>query len=184
MNLVPNRYEIALKPLKVRFFIAAALLLALAVACVLQLRSRLLLEKTSAELTMAQSGLARVKSAGANRRQVLTALQSQLGQDSQKNSPEIIIYGKVDELKTHLNPDDMTITAIEKKGGEASLQYTLTFTKADFNHLLNSVNYLQRAVFPLSPVTSIAVTQSESKGTAGVSFKVTGKVITSEKIKP
>ena len=184
MTLVPNRYESALKPLKVRFFIAAALLLIVGIACAAQLRNRLLLEKTSAELTRAQSGLVRVKAASANRRQVLTALQSQLGQGVQKSSPEMILYGKVDELKTHLNPDDMTITAVERKGGEASLQYTLTFGNADFNHLLNSVNYLQSAVFPLTPVNFIAVTQSESKGTTGVSFKVTGKVITSEKMKP
>jgi hypothetical protein len=177
-------YDDNITPLKRRFFIAAGLVLILAVAGVSLLRSRRLLAKTHESLTRAQSGLDRVKAANANRRLVLATLKSQFGQSAQNSSPEIILYGKVDQIKARLNPDDMTITAIEKKGGEASLQYTLAFNNPDFNTLLNAVNYLQEIVFPLTPVSSIAVAQSEVRGVAGVSFKVSGKIITSEKTKP
>ena len=163
---------------------AAALLLGMAIVCVSQLRSRLLLEKTLESLTRAQSGLAHVKEANTNRRHALTALQSQFGQGAQNSSPEMVLYGKIDEIKARLNPDDMTITSVEKKGGEASLQYTLSFNTTDFNTLLNAVSYLYGSLFPLAPVSSVVITHSETSGTTGVSAKVAGKVISIEKTNP
>lgn len=184
MNQLTGGYEIGLKPLKRRFYISAALFLFVAVVCSSQARRHKLLATTLEELTRAQVGLAQVKAASANRQQTLAALQAQLGQGSLQSSPEMIIYRKTDELKAVLKPDDMTITTIEKKGGEASLQYTLTFNNHDYNTLLNAVSALHTAVFPLTPVSAIAVTQADAKGGGGISYKVTGKIITSEKTKP
>ena len=183
MNQNASGYTDVLKPLKVRFFIAATLLLAVAVTSTQLYKSRTSLKNTLEGLAKAQSGLIRVKEAIANRRLLLTTLQTQLGQGSHSNSPEVILYQKVDEIKARLNPEDMTITAVEKKAGEASLLYTLTFNSKDFNSLLNAINYLHGAVFPSSPVSSVAVTQSAGEK-AGVSFKVTGRIVTSEKPKP
>jgi hypothetical protein len=123
MSHLASRYESDLKPLKMRFFMAAALLLAVAVVCVSQLRSRLLLEQTFEGLTRAQSGLAQVKEAITNRKHILAMLQTQFGLGVQNSSPEMILYGKIDEIKTRLHPDDITITPVEKKGGEASPVY-------------------------------------------------------------
>jgi len=184
MNPIESRYENDLKPLKKRFFITALLFLIAAITFVTLQRNRRQLEKTFDNLTRAQVGLTRVKEANANRRQVLTALKSQFGHGTQNISPEMVLYGKIDEIKARLNPNDMTIATVEKKGGEASLQYTLAFSNQDFNNLLNAINYLHGSVFPLAPVNSVAITQSEAKGSGEASFKVTGKVITSEKIKP
>ncbi len=184
MTHIASRYESDLKPLKMRFFIAAALLLIVAIASVRQLRSRILLEQLSADLIRAQSGLARVKEANANRRRALTALQSQLSQFAQNSSPEMVLYRKIDEIKARLSPDNMTIGAVEKKGGEASLPYSLVFNNPDFNNLLNAVSYLHGAVFPLSPVSSVAIMRSDPSGTGEGSFTISGKVITSEKTKP
>ena len=167
-----------------RFFIAAALLLAVASTATQLHKSRTLLKSTLEGLTKAQSGLVLVKEASANRRLLLTTLQTQLGQGGHSSSPEMVLFQKVDKIKARLNPEDMTITAVERKGGEASLLYTLTFKNKDFNNLLNAVNYLHQASFPLSPVSSVAVTQSAAGEKAGVYFKVTGRIVTSEKPKP
>ncbi len=184
MNPIENRYENNLKPLKNRFFVVAGLFLIVAIAFVTAQRNRRQLESTFDNLTRAQGGLTRVKEANANRRHVLAALKSQFGQGAQIMSPEMVIYGKVEEIKARLNPDDMTITAVAKGGGEASLQYTLSFSNPNFNNLLNAISYLHGSVFPLTPVSSVAITQSDVKGTSGYSFNITGKVITSGKTKP
>ncbi len=177
MNSTTSRYGNSLKPFKVRFFIAAALFLAVAVICVSQRRSHAMLEKTFNSLVLAQSGRAQVKEADANRRQVLKALQSQVGQDAKNDSPEIILYGKTDEIKARLNPDEMTITAMEQKGEESALQYTLTFNDPDFNDLLNAVNYLHESVFPMAPVSAITITRTGTSEAPGVSFNISGKII-------
>ena len=184
MNQSESGYTDVLKPLKVRFFIAAILLLAVAVTGTQLHKSSMLLKNTLADLAKAQSGLVRVKEASASRRLLLATLQAQLGQRSHSSSPEMVLYQKVDEIKARLNPEDMTITAVEKKGGEASLHYTLTFNSKDFNNLLNAVNYLHEATFPSSPVSSVAVTQSVAGEKVGVHFKVTGSIVMSEKTKP
>ena len=184
MSSVANSREMELTGLKKRFYIAAALCLIVAVGWVNQQRRRVLLEKTVKELTGAESGLRQVKAANANRRQVLAALQSKFAQGAGSRSSEMVLYEKVDELNTTLKPDDMIISGIEKKEGEASLQFTLIFNNPDFTALLNMVSALHTAVFPLTPISSITVTQADAKGNGGVSFRVVGKIVVSEKTKP
>lgn len=181
MKHAANRFENDLRPLKVRFLIAAALFLVVAIVSVSQFRWRRHLEKTSEELTRAKSGLVRVREANVNRRLVLTALQSKFAQGAQNSSPEMVLYTKIDDIRASLKPDDMTISAVTRGGGEASIQYTLTFKNPEFNNLLNTVSHLHGAVFPLTPVSSIVVTPS---GADGVSYTVAGAVITNERIKP
>jgi hypothetical protein len=179
-----TEYEGYLAPLKKRFAAAAVLLLVVGTVCVSQHRSRLQLENTLESLNRARSGFAKVKAANENRRQVLTLMQSQFGLNASGRSQEMILYTKVDELKASLKADDMTISAVEKRGGEASIQYSLTFNNPDFNNLLNTISALHVAVFPQTPVSSIAVTQTDVKGNGSVSFRVIGKIISSEKQKP
>ena len=178
-----NGYESRLKAIARLFYIATALLLAVGIFLVSQMRSRSVLEKSLIEVTRAQEGLTRVKAAIANRRQTLAAIKSHLDQDANKSSPEMVLYRKFDELKSRLNADDITMAALEKKGGEASLQFTLTFNNPEYNTLLNTVSGLHGSTFPMTPVTAVAVTQSD-KGSGGVTYKITGKIITSDKVKP
>jgi hypothetical protein len=177
-------YENRLKAVTKFFYIAAALLLAVGIASVVQTRSRKVLEKTLKEVTLAQEGLTRIKAATTNRRQTLAAIKSQLDQNTTQSSPEMILYRKFDELKARLNADDMTMVSFEKKGGEAALQFALTFNNPDFNALLNIVSTLHGGTFPLTPVSSIAVTQADGKGAGGVTYKITGKIVTRDKVRP
>lgn len=184
MNHTENCYEYSLKPLKRRFYIAALLLLVMASAFIIQRQSHRQLEKMLYDLAHAVSGLSKVREASANRRSVLAAMQSQFARNIQNKSPEMILYEKIDELKTLFNADDMTITALEKRGSEFSIQYTVTLNDPDFNSVLNTISGLHGSVFPVSPVSAIAITQSDVKGVGALSFKITGKIIANEKQKP
>lgn len=184
MTFTDSRYERGLKPAKRGFWIAAILFVALSTTVAVQERSRRVLEKTHGELTRAKEGLARVKGACLSRRQALTSLKSQFVQNNETTSPERLIYGKIDEIKARLKPDDMTIAALEKKEGDVSLQFTLKFINPNYCELLNSVNQLQQAVFPFTPVNSIAVTQAEQNGKGVVEFTIIGSVLTPERNKP
>ena len=184
MNRTVSRYASAIKPLKRGFMIATALFLAMATVFTLLKRSHRVLEKTHEELVRARDGLARVQEASRNRKQALAALKARLAQGVETTSPERMIYGKVDEIKTRLKPDDMTIGSVEKKGGDASLQYTLKFINPSYCDLLNSISRLQQAVFPFSPVDSIAISAAEQAGKGVLEFTVTGTILTPERIKP
>jgi hypothetical protein len=179
-----NRYENHLHSASRAFYIVAALLLATGIALVSQIRNRRVLEKTLEEVTHAQSGLGRVKEAATNRRQTLTALKSQLDTNVKLNSPEMVLYRKFDVLKAQLNADDMTMVSLEKKGEEASLQFYIVFNNPDFNSLLNTVSRIHTGTFPLTPISAISISQSDGKGTNGLTYKITGRIITGNKVNP
>jgi hypothetical protein len=179
-----NIYESDIRPLKKRFWAAAALLLVVAVVCVSQIRTWRLLEKTHDELVKAKSGLMRVREGSANRRTILTTLKSQYMLNTAGSSAERLVYGKIDDLKARLNPDEVAISAIEKKEGVVSLPYSFKFINPNYNDFLNSVSYLEGSAFPLTVVNSVAVTQVETGGKGALTCTVSGKVLISEKSKP
>lgn len=184
MNRTDGRYDRGIKPLKRVFLATTVLFLALAVTLAVLERNHRILKKTHGELVRANDGLARVKEANLNRKQALTTLKAQLVREIETSSPERLIYGKVDEIKAQLKPNDMTITGLEKKGGDISLQYTLKFINPNYCELLNTISRLQQAVFPFTPVTSIVISQTDQGGKGALDFTITGTVQTIEGIKP
>lgn len=178
-----NNSTISLNMLKRWFFLAAALLLLVAVAWVTELRQRVVLEKSLKELTRAENGLSQIKAASESRRQAIAALQSRFGQGPAKRSPEMVLYEKAEEMQASFKSNDMVISGIAKIGGEASMPFTLTFNNPDYTTLLNTVSSLHTAVFPLTPISSVEVAQSTVKGSEGLSVRVVGKIVTIENTK-
>jgi hypothetical protein len=78
----------------------------------------------------------------------------------------------------------MTIGTLEKRGGDVSLTFTLKFTNPNYCDLLNTVSRLQQAVYPFTPVDSIAISQVDRNGKGVVEFTVNGTVLTPERNKP
>jgi hypothetical protein len=163
--------------------IAAALFLALATTVAIQERSRRVLERTHGELNRARGRLAQVKEASLNRRNALTTLKSLLDTGA-GTSPELLIYGKADEIKAGLKPDDMAIGSLEKKEGNVSLPFTLKFTNPNYCDLLTAVSRLQQAAYPFTMVNSITLAQSEKNGKGVLEFTLTGAVMTSGRKMP
>lgn len=179
-----SKYEADLTPLIRRFCIATALLLIAAVLCVGLTRTRRLLEKTHDDLLKARAGLGRVREASESREKALATLKTLYMQTAANRSPERLIYAKVDELTARLRPDDQSISAITRAGGEVSLQYTFKFINPNYNEFLNTVSYLGGNIFPLTTVSTVVIAQSEAGGKSVLNCTVTGKILTSEKIGP
>jgi len=173
-----------IRPLKLRFWIAATLLLVTALACASQTRNRRLLEQTQEGLLRAKAGLTRVREARATRANDLSALKAQYSQSAAGSSAERLLYGRVDELKARFRPDDLTISPIERKGGELSLQYSLRFINPNYDDFLNAVAYLDGAVFPLTLVSAVAITQADAGGRGVVTCTVSGQLLTGAKATP
>jgi hypothetical protein len=184
MTQAPSRYENDIRPLRRPFLIAAGLFLASATIFASQLRTLHSEQRAYQDHLRAQSGLARVREAIANRRLVLAHPGVAQPREVSGSSPDRLIYARIDDMKARLRPDDITITALEKKGGELSIQYTLTFLNPRYCELLNGVGYLQRCDYLYTPVSSLAVSQAAVKGRGGVSFIVKGTVLSPERNSP
>jgi hypothetical protein len=179
-----NEYELHMMPLKKRFWLSVALFLVMAMVCTSMLRARRLQGRTQAELVKAQAGLAKLKVTNLNRRNALGILKTEYLLGVTNISDERLLYSKMDELKARLKPDDLTVSGIEKKGGTVSLPYTLKFINTDYNDFLNTISYLEGAVFPFTTVNSVTIAQADAGGKNVVAFTINGKVLTSESKKP
>lgn len=184
--MIPNmsRYEADIIPVNKRFRIAVALFLVTALACAGMSRARKQLEATHDNLIKAKAGLAKVREANQNRRNALGILKTEYLLGETNISDERLLYGKMDDLKARLRPDDLTISPIERKSGEVSLPYTLKFVNPDYNDFLNTISYLEGTVFPFTVVNSVAIIRAEAGGKGVVSFTINGRVVTSESKKP
>lgn len=173
-------YRTDISPLNKRFLVAAVMFLVSAMICVGQIRSRRLLEKTRDELLRAKAGFSQLQQATKDRRNALETLKSMYAHGAH-TSAERIIYGKIDELNALLRPSNMTISTIERKGDEVSLQYSFKFVNPDYNDFLNNIGYLEGSVFPLTVVSAVAIMKAEIDGRSVLSCSIDGKVMTSDK---
>ena len=144
MNRAAGRYDTEIKPQKRLFWIATLLCLTVATYWTDQKRSRRIQEKVYQEQLRAQEGLSLVRQATENRRVALASLRNALPEGPGSDSPEGLIYGRIDQIMARLKPDEMTIATLERRGGELSLQYSLTFVNSGFCDLLNAVGYLRQ----------------------------------------
>ncbi len=181
MNQKAGRYDCEIKPQKRFFWIATLLCLTVATIWTDQKRSRRIQEKEYQENLRAQEGLTLVRQATENRTLILASLQNILPKETGSDSPEGLIYGRIDHINAQLKPDEMTIATLERRGGELSLQYNLTFANLGFCELLNAVGYLQQGTFLFTPVNSIVVSRN---GRGGGSYIIRGTVLLPEGSKP
>jgi len=178
------RYRNDIKPYKKNFLLATVLFLAVSTVFSLQERERRILEIKRQELVRAKEGQSRIQAAIRDRRNALALLKSQFAEDTTRISPSRLIYLRVDEIKARNKPDDMVIGSIEKNGADVSLKYTLSFSNIDFSALLNTINQLQRNIFPFTPVESVTISQGENMGRGFVLNVINGRIISFEVSKP
>lgn len=176
-------YGTDISPLRKRFWIAVVFLLITAVLCVSQIRSRRVLEKTRIELLKAKAGLVLLRETSKQRKHAVETLKAMYTQGS-RTSAERLVYGKIDELSARLKPDDVTISAIESKGDEVSLQFVFKFINPNHTDFLNNISYLEGNVFPLTMVSAVSITRTETDGKSVLTCSVTGRVLTTGKGKP
>ena len=179
-----SQYEIDLRPLKMRFLIAATLFLVVALACVSVSRTRKLHDKTHAELVRAKAGLAKLRGAAKNRAETLARLKALLADNTDNKSPEMLIYWKVDEIKERTRTNDLTVATIEKKGEKASLPFVLKLNNHNYTEFIHTIRYLQKSFSPWAPVSSVAISQTGDPGKSGVVFTINAKVVVNEKSAP
>lgn len=179
-----SRYDAQLRPRMRSFYLLTLLLvLVLSVSAFLH-RSIKALEATAVQLKLSTDGLVRMHVAINNRKAALSTLKSQLKQENGCVTPERIIYGKADEIKSRFKAGTLSIAPIERTPLEASLPYTITVTNARYATFLQDIGYLQNSVFPFAPTSEITIAQTEEQGIGAVTFTIKGAIRTPLRDKP
>jgi hypothetical protein len=111
----------------------------------------------------------------------LTLLKRQIPTDYQQHSRELLIFSRLDQIKTSLKPLEMNLTALETKDGATSIGFTLKLPIAPYDASINAMGNLQTEIFPF--IIFKGMTLSASPGT---DFSVEGVVLMPElaRVKP
>ena len=158
-----------------RFWLALLIFLVCALICAAQARARITLEKTREGLLRAQEGLALLRQGSAARSAALTGFRNQYQQAGL--SPEQLLYRRLDALKGELAPDDLTLSQLEKKGEQVSLQYSFNFINPPLDRFLNALCLLEGSAFPLTVVHSVSIARAATDGREVLSCTVNGTLL-------
>ncbi len=172
-----NRYHASATQFKRNFILASLLFLAVSTAFSLMERERRKISRLEKELASVDTGLARLHVAVENHRLAIASLKSLFREKGGAMTQEREIYSKVDQMSRIYKPDELVVGAVEKKGDEAFLKFTMTFRNGDFSSILNCIGRLERNVFPFTPVDSVSISQTEESGRGFSPVVISGRVI-------
>lgn len=108
-----------------------------------------------------------------NLRQQVAAFRQALPPGLGSRSADLLLYARVDQIKSVLQPSEMTVTGPESKDGVQTLVFTLKVPLARYSALVNDMGQLQTELFPFVDFREISLAPSPSD----TSIVVVGNVL-------
>lgn len=95
------------------------------------------------------TNLALMQSETALLQQQLATFRQALPADLGSQSPELLLYTRLDQIKSQLQPSEMTVTGLETKEGTTSVGFSMKVPASRYNELVNGMGRLQNGFVPL-----------------------------------
>lgn len=87
-------------------------------------------------------------------------------------SPELQLYTRLDQIKSTLEPQEMTVTSPENKDGILSVSFTLKVRFSDYSKLVNGMGHLQTSLVPFVDFSELTLTPTGSDSMINVAGSV------------
>lgn len=114
------------------------------------------------------ANLPRMQTETVDLQQQLQVLQQALPADLAGRSPELHLYKRLDQIKSTLQPTEMTVTGPEIKDGVQTIGFNLKVPFSRYNALINGMGQLQTGLFPFVDFREIHLTPTATDATIGV----------------
>lgn len=105
--------------------------------------------------------------------QQVTAFRQALPAELTTRSAELMLYSRLDEIKSTLQPSEMTVTAPESKDGLQTIGFNLKVPFARYNQLVNAMGQLQTRLIPFADFNELSMSPTTTEG----SIVVNGSVV-------
>lgn len=96
-------------------------------------------------------------------------------------SPERLLYGRLDSLKESLQVTDITVKAIENKEGMLSVEFSVTVPLGSSSSYATALNLLGRQetlAFPFVSINSVTIDSAAAGSPGGLQMNIEGTVLT------
>lgn len=113
----------------------------------------------------------------AEEREAITRFKKLLPAGYGDKSPEWFIYRRLDEIKSRLALQDLTINEIIIKDGVRTARFSFKLPQPDYGQVLNKLAILETELFPFVSIGSIVISRQPGDLTAGPAMTVEGDVI-------
>lgn len=159
--------------------LAARFIMTLVLFILLSSTLALILRKVQAQrqlLTLHTSILANLplmQAETVNLRQQVAAFRRALPAGLGSRSADLLLYARLDQIKSVLQPGEMTVTGPETKDGVQTLVFNLKVPMSRYSSLVNGMGQLQTELFPFVDFREITLAPSLSD----TSIVVVGNVL-------
>ncbi len=138
--------------------LAALLLLVLAVGITLAvlIRKKQSLQKTLLYQTRINANLTAMQENNRLRQEQIGGFRLKLT-TSERQSRDVQLYRRVDQIKEALKPLDLQVTAVEEKDGTAQAGFTLKLPYTSYERTINAMGRLQTEPLPLIVFNGISL---------------------------
>lgn len=104
--------------------------------------------------------------------QQVAAFRQALPADLAARSPDLLLYSRLDQIKSRLQPSEMTINPPEHKDGSHRIDFTLKAPISRYSAVVNGMGQLQAELFPFTDFREITLAPTAADSTLMVSGSV------------
>lgn len=95
-----------------------------------------------------------------------------------QSSPQMLLYRRLDEVKTKLPSGEMAVNLLETKEGMLSLGFSLKPYTTSYGNLINTLGQLELAVFPFVSIRGISLESPAAEKPGPITITVEGALLT------
>lgn len=163
--------------LAVKLMIAIVIFVIVATSLAAMSRYRETLVITVAQHRTLSDKLGHMRRVIAEEREAIAGFKRLLPPGYGVKSPEWFVYARLDEIKSRMAAQDMTVKAIETKDGVRTAHFSLKIPHPDYSQVLNRLAALETEVFPFTSISSIEISNQSSATFTGLTMTIEGDVI-------
>lgn len=163
--------------LAVRFAFATVLFVSVATSLAAMTRYRDAMLITVKQHHSLTSKLGQMRRFIAEEREVLARFKRILPSDFGARSPQLLMYSRLDEIKSRLGAPDMSVNTIQINDSERIIHFSLKIPNPDYSQVLNKLAALETEAFPFVSISSIEISNKASDASAGLTINIEGDVI-------
>lgn len=158
--------------------LAIKLAITLVIATLLGSVLALLLRKTQSQRALLEqhtkivANLPRMQAETASIQQQVNAFRQTLPAGFGSRSAGLLLYTRLDEIKSRLQPSEMTVSPLETKEGLQTVGFTLKVPVTRYGELVNDMGHLQTNLVPHVDFRELSITPKAAEGTIVVSGSV------------